>query len=250
MKITFCQINQVNRKFFSYILLLSCFILPIQTQATQNPDKEQILSIANWALINFNDIFFNNYNGPFTGFGYRYVCYDNNNCIGIRQDSDNVDVLIDGEILSVGTVDFILAQMANSQNGILNFSGDSVNDDTIPAIFSPGLGEVTEIGGTVISISWKVIASPGTNQQELCDFSVIINAANPNTVANGTLTRTLFAGGGLNQWTEFATDNNGLQGIIIDYDNRTLRITEDLSWPKISGGDDVLDIISGNILRF
>ncbi len=242
----------IKQKIFFARILLICLFLLFQNQAVANEeDKDQILAIANWASINFPDIFFDDYDGPFTGFGYRYVCFvPSNNCIGVNQDNADVDVRINDEIITVGTVSSILAQMSASQNGILNLSGESVNNSTIPAVFSPGLGEVTEIGGSIISISWKIISDEGTNQQEICDFSVILNAANPASLVNLTFTRQLFAGGGLNQWSVFATSNDGIPGVIIDHESRTLTITEDVTWPKISGGADELGVTTGNKLLF
>ncbi len=239
----------IKQKLFFTRILLTCLFLVFQNQAfADEEDKEQILAIANWASINFPDIFFDDYDGPFTGFGYRYVCFvPSNNCIGINQENANVDARINDEIITAGTVSSILAQMSASQSGILNLSGDSVNNNTIPAVFSPGLGEVTEAGGEIFSIDWKIISDEGTNQQEICDFSVLLNSANPGTLVNLTFTRQLFAGGGLNQWSVFAAE---IPGVIVDFESRTLTITEDVIWPKISGGSDELGVAAGSKLLF
>lgn len=243
---------QLHTRFVTIMLLLSFFLLwQTQTLAQQvnNKDKSQILAMTNWAAINFPNLFPGAYIGPQTGSGYRYTCFGNN-CIGIQQQTETVDVLIDGVLSSVGSVESVLNIISISKNGILNLSGESVSNNTIPAIFSPGLGETTAPAGTIISIDWKLVVNPGTDEQEICDFSVIINPAKPETVGNINFTRNLFAGAGLQQWVAFSLSNDGIPGIQIDYENRSLNITENLVLPKIAGGTDDLIIAAGDILRF
>lgn len=229
------------------VLISALITISFQNPALANEDKEKIVALTNWATIAYPDLFFTSYEGPLTGFGYRYTCFSaSNSCIGIKSGSNILDVLLNGEIISIGPVADTISTMAASNNGIVNLSGSSVNTVLIPAVFSPGKGEVSQTGGQITNVVWTVTAD-----LENCLLSVTLNTADPSTIVNFTLTRVLVgSNSGFHQWSLSNPSNTAIPGVEFDASSNTLRITGNLLLDKVSGGSDTLSVAAGGTLKF
>jgi hypothetical protein len=229
-------------------ILISAFItLSFQNPALANEDKDKIVALTNWATIAFSNLFFNSYSGPASGFGYRYTCFaPSNSCIGIQDGTNILDVLINGNIISIGPVANMIATMAASNNGIVNLTGTSVIAKIIPPVFSPGKGEATLSNGLISNVSWIVEAPT-----ESCLLNITLNPADPSTVVNFTLSRVIIGSdSGFGQWTISNPGNTALPGISFDSASKTLTITANLVLERVEGGSDAITVAAGGTLKY
>lgn len=229
-------------------ILISAFItLSFQNPALANEDKDKIVALTNWATIAFSDLFFNNYTNPASGFGYRYTCFaPSNSCIGIKDGTNILDVLLNGKIISIGPVANMIATMAASNNGIVNLSGSSINAKILPAVYSPGKGEASLTGQQINNVQWTVFSDP-----EACILNVSINPADPTTIVNFNLSKIIVgSNSGSEQWTLPNPGNTAIPGILFDSASRTLTITGNLVLEKAGGGSDPLTISAGGTLKY
>lgn len=248
-----CLLNLVYRNCLAPLMLLIIVSLLVQNQAVASDDKANILAIANWAQINFPDSFFNQFNSPLSDSGYKYVCFEpSNNCIGITERSgpfdppSNVDVLIDGKITRVDSLENILAWMADSQNGILNMSGALVGRGGVPSVFSPGLGKIDRTDNIIDGITWLIATSSDSGQGTSCELKVT-NHKNPTEVSH--LKFTFLLTNSSSVLTKSSTGDHGIEGVLIDYQSRALTFTEDVIFARHDSPPSVI-IASGSTLRF
>lgn len=196
------------------LLILSLFSFSHITNANSDTDidKKYLVPIANWASIIHDQLFIGQYSKPSTWDIYRYVCFLNSNCIGINQSTLSVDVLINGQIQSIAGIEEVMNMIADSNNAVINLSGETINQNIIAKTFSPGKGKAIIANGQIISYTWQIIINEATNQQEICEFSGIVNAAKPTSFSSVSFKRNKFAGSELIEWTTFAFSNDGLPG--------------------------------------
>ena len=99
--------------------------------------------------------------------------------------------------------------------------------------------------GTGTIITWQL-----TTEADgiIFEFNVLANTLIPTTVLSASFEENLSAEGNLNPWIVFAPDINGVPGILIDNEKKTLTFTENLRVPNFSG--DELGFTSGDKLHF
>ncbi len=242
MNIFITKLNHWKKQKVTSIIILALITISFQNPAFANEDKEKIVALTNWATIEYSNLFLNNYEGPLSALGYRYTYFpDSDSYIGIKE--GNLDVLIDGETIPIGSVEDIMATMAASNNGILNLSGTPISSGIIPSIFSPGNGKLLKADSQTSTVEWVVTAAP-----EKCILTVIFNIAD-SSILSLTLNREIEgSNNATDQWSLSNSDNTPLKGAKLDF--TTLKITEDLVLERVSSEAGTLTISAGGTLIF
>ncbi len=216
-----------------------CTSITLSSQSlAATEDEKNLVALSNWALIAYSTLFNNSYDGPFSAADYLATHFiDSNSYLGIKD--GQLDALIPSlgdNVISLGPVSTVMMIMSASENGVINMSGNAVDEGRIPATFSPGYGAVTQVMGQIIDIEWQIHLDAGTTQSEVYTLNLTINAANQNTAAMAAYSTTLFAGEDTRSWTSFAFSNAGVDGIQIDHETKTITFSGDIELPP-SGGD-------------
>lgn len=220
-------------------------------------DNKQLIPMANWASIHHGSLFNVQYSQPATWDFYRYICFNNGNCIGINQTTQSVDVLINDRILSVGSVESVMTII----NGVINLSGDPINN-MIPATFSPVISNAITKNGRLAEIIWKNIVNEGTNQQEELELIGVVNSLQRHTLDSITFRRYNLAGSVISEWKYdgnrsedlmlaleelFNKATVGLSGFVINQNTQTMSITENVTLSNTIGNEGDLTILSGEL---
>jgi hypothetical protein len=103
------SLNHFNPDIFrrTALALVATFFCQMPVFADENEDK--LIALSNWAYTDYSDLFLTEYSMPQTGSGYLYTCFSNLNCIGFKD--NKVDVLINNEVSTLGSVDETIAMM-------------------------------------------------------------------------------------------------------------------------------------------